>query len=138
MELLVNVDVPDLARAIAFYCDGLGLTFVRRLFGGTVAELAGTSARFFLLEKASGTTPAASVTTPRDYVRHWTPVHLELAVDDVDAAVRRARAAGATCESEVQSHVWGRIAVLADPFGNGFCLIQFQNRGYDEVEEGPT
>jgi catechol 2,3-dioxygenase-like lactoylglutathione lyase family enzyme len=97
-ELLVNVDVPDLARAVAFYRDGLGLTFVRRLFGGTVAELAGTSARFFLLEKAAGTTPAATVATPRDYARHWTPVHLELAVDDVDAAVRRARpTCRATC-----------------------------------------
>jgi predicted enzyme related to lactoylglutathione lyase len=138
MELLVNVDVPDLTRGVAFYRDGLGLTFVRRLFGGTVAELKGTSARFFLLEKAAGTTPAATVTAPRDYARHWTPVHLELAVGDVDAAVRRARAAGATCESAAESHVWGRIAVLTDPFGNGFCLIQFLNRGYDEVEEGRT
>jgi hypothetical protein len=23
--------------------------------------------------------------------------------------------------------------VLADPFGHGVCLIQFLNRGYDEV-----
>jgi hypothetical protein len=27
----------------------------------------------------------------------------------------------------------GKIAVLADPFGNGFCLIQFIGRGYDEI-----
>jgi predicted enzyme related to lactoylglutathione lyase len=33
----------------------------------------------------------------------------------------------------VRTHVWGRIAVLSDPFGNGFCLIQFLNRGYDEI-----
>jgi len=23
--------------------------------------------------------------------------------------------------------------LLADPFGNGFCLIQFTGRGYDEI-----
>jgi predicted enzyme related to lactoylglutathione lyase len=36
-------------------------------------------------------------------------------------------------ESEVQTHAWGRLALLADPFGNGFCLLQFTGRGYDEI-----
>ena len=27
----------------------------------------------------------------------------------------------------------GKIAVLADPFGYGLCLIEFLNRGYDEI-----
>lgn len=135
MELLVNVDVPDLKRGVAFYRDGLGLTLARRLFGGTVAELRGASGRFFLLEKAAGSAAAPGARIVRDYARHWTPVHFELVVDDVDRTVERARAAGAVQEGETQSHVWGRIAVLADPFGNGFCLIQFLNRGYDEVED---
>ena len=29
--------------------------------------------------------------------------------------------------------VWGKIAVPADPFGHGLCLIEFQNRGYGEI-----
>ncbi len=29
--------------------------------------------------------------------------------------------------------MWGKIAMLADPFGHGLCLIQFLNRGYDEI-----
>jgi len=28
---------------------------------------------------------------------------------------------------------FGQIAVLSDPFGNGFCLLEFAGRGYDEV-----
>ena len=53
-------------------------------------------------------------------------------VEDLDPALAQALAAGATLDSEPRSHAWGRIAVLADPFGNGFCLLQFLNRGYDE------
>ncbi len=26
-----------------------------------------------------------------------------------------------------------RLAILADPFGNGFCLLEFRGRGYDEL-----
>jgi hypothetical protein len=36
-------------------------------------------------------------------------------------------------ETAVQTHAWGAIALLADPFGNGFCLLQFTGRGYDEI-----
>ena len=49
------------------------------------------------------------------------------------AALAQALAAGATLDSEPRTHVWGRIAVLADPFGSGFCLLQFLDRGYDEI-----
>jgi len=28
--------------------------------------------------------------------------------------------------------------VFADPFGHGFCLIQFLNRGYDEIADRPV
>jgi hypothetical protein len=36
----------------------------------------------------------------------------------------------------VRTAAWGRIAVLADPFGHGLCLIEFLNRGYDEIADG--
>jgi predicted enzyme related to lactoylglutathione lyase len=54
-------------------------------------------------------------------------------VDDVSAAVQRAVAAGAKLESNIQSFAWGRLAVLSDPFGHGFCLLQFTGGGYNEV-----
>jgi predicted enzyme related to lactoylglutathione lyase len=60
-------------------------------------------------------------------------VHLDFVVDDVEAATKRALAAGATLEQEAQAHAYGRLAMLADPFGNGFCLLEFRGRGYDEI-----
>ncbi|EAU69984.1 glyoxalase/bleomycin resistance protein/dioxygenase [Stigmatella aurantiaca DW4/3-1] len=70
---------------------------------------------------------------PRSYRRHWTPVHLDFVVTDLDAAVQRARSAGATVEKEIEETKWGRIALLADPFGHGLCLLEFRGRGYDEL-----
>jgi predicted enzyme related to lactoylglutathione lyase len=69
----------------------------------------------------------------RHYARHWTPVHLDFVVADLDAAVGTAVSAGATVEGEPATHAWGRIAHLADPFGHGLCLIAFLGRGYDEI-----
>ncbi len=40
------------------------------------------------------------------------------------------------CEVPIEQHKWGKMAVLADPFGHGFCLLQFQGRGYDEIATG--
>jgi uncharacterized glyoxalase superfamily protein PhnB len=51
----------------------------------------------------------------------------------VDSAVDRAVAAGAVVESAPSDTVWGRIAMLADPFGHGFCLLKFTGGGYDEL-----
>ena len=51
------------------------------------------------------------------------------------ARAARAVRAGARLEGEVRTHRWGRVAHLADPFGHGVCLIQFLNRGYDEVAD---
>ena len=131
IELLVNIDVADLEKAIVFYRDGLGLTPGRRPLDGTV-EMLGASSPIYLRQKPAGSTPMARSRRRRDYRRHWTPVHLDLVVADVHAAVDKARAAGALLEGKVQSFRWGHMATLSDPFGNGFCLIQFLGRGYDE------
>ena len=46
----------------------------------------------------------------------------------------QAKAAGAALEQRAsQIRTGGRIAMFADPFGNGFCLIEFTGRGYDEI-----
>ncbi|AVJ29971.1 GNAT family N-acetyltransferase [Achromobacter spanius] len=132
MKILVNIDVPDLEHAIGFYQTAFGLTLNRRL-GSTGAELLGADAPIYLLEKAAGTPAAGAVRQPRDYARHWTPVHLDVVVDDVDQAVARAVAAGARLEDPPATHDWGRIAHLADPYGHGICILQFLGRGYDEL-----
>jgi predicted enzyme related to lactoylglutathione lyase len=133
MQVVVNIDVDDLEKAIAFYSTGLGLHLGRRLFDGSVAEMSGASSTIQLLLKAPGSSPASSLPVTRGYQRHWTPVHLDFAVEDISAAVERAIHAGATLEGTVQSHAWGHLATMSDPFGHGFCLLQFLGRGYDDV-----
>ena len=53
MNLLINIDVPDLTRAIAFYTAAFGPSVTRRL-GPEVAELDGRPARLHLLQKSPG------------------------------------------------------------------------------------
>jgi lactoylglutathione lyase len=132
MDLLVNIDVPDLPRAERFYGEAFGLTASRR-FGRSGVEMTGWPARLYLLEKAPGTKGPGS--EPRHYTRHWTPLHLDVVVEDIEGALARAVAAGATAETEIRVEPWGKIVQLADPFGHGLCLIEFLGRGYDEVAE---
>lgn len=132
MDLLVNIDVDNLPRAIDFYTQAFDLRIGRR-FGESGVELLGTSAPIYLLVKAAGTSPFAHASHGRDYGRHWTSVHLDFVVPNIDAAVARAVAAGATLEQPTKVSNWGKLALLADPFGNGFCLVEFVGRGYDEV-----
>ena len=63
-------------------------------------------------------------------------MHLDFVVPDLEAALKAALAAGASLEREPATHKWGKIALLADPFGHGLCLIEFIGRGYDEIATG--
>jgi predicted enzyme related to lactoylglutathione lyase len=134
MDLLVNVDVDDLSKAIAFYQRAIGLQIGRR-FGSLAVEMLGTSSAVYLLLRPDGTRPSPATDDVRHYGRHWTPVHLDFVVPEIGAAVSRAIDAGATIEGEIQTHVWGHIAQMADPFGHGICFIQFLGRGYDEIAD---
>lgn len=134
MDALINIDVPDLERAIRFYEDGLGLRCARRLFSNTAAEMTGASSRIYLLCKAEGSRAVGHTRHSRAYTRHWTPVHLDFVVPDLAAAVTQARKAGAELEHGPEAFTWGHLATLSDPFGNGFCLLQWSGKGYDEAE----
>lgn len=134
MRLLVNIDVPDLEKGIAFYEAALPLKFSRRLFNGTVAELLGASSGVYLLAEADGTLAVPGANLRRSYLRHWTPVHLDFEVDDIDEAIARATAAGALQEGPIEDFAWGQIVTLSDPFGNGFCLLRFNGGVYVGAE----
>lgn len=130
MRLLLNLDVPDLAAAETFYVAAFGLRPARRL-GDSVLELDGAQLPIYLLRNAAGSVCASG--SARDYARHWMPAHVDVVVEDLDAALARALAAGAVQEGAVREANWGRIVQLADPFGHGWCLLQFLGRGYDEI-----
>jgi len=132
MELRICIDVDDMERAITFYTDGLSLRCGRRFQSG-FTELLGAGSPIDLLLNAAGTKPLVGQDATRSYQRHWTPVHLDFVVDDIEAAVTRLLAHGAVLEMPVQDRAWGHIAGLADPFGHGIDLLQFTGRGYDEL-----
>jgi catechol 2,3-dioxygenase-like lactoylglutathione lyase family enzyme len=129
----VCIDVDDLEAAIAFYTRALGLTAGRRSGEGWV-ELLGAPCPIDLLLRPPGTAALPTGTRAlRAYERHWTPVHLDVVVEELDAAIARAVSAGARLEREPRPEPWGRHAILADPFGHGFCLVELSERGYDAI-----
>ena len=134
IELRACIDVDDLDKAITFYTQALGLTLGRRK-GSDWAELLGASSPIDLLAKPPGSPASPRIPAVRDYCRHWTPVHLDFTVTGLDARVQRARELGATLEQEIVERPWGRMANLADPFGHGFCLLEFHGRGYDALAD---
>jgi len=130
-ELLINIDVDDLDRAVTFYTSAFELR-VGRHFGDWV-ELVGAQAPIYLLPKQAKSSPFAGAAHGRDYARHWTPLHLDFVVDDLASAMARVEAAGARRAGALSEHRYGKLALYADPFGHGFCLLQFTGRGYDEL-----
>lgn len=133
------IDVPDLERGIAFYTSALGLHLGRR-FDTHWAELLGASSAIDLLATPAGSTASPKTGATRDYGRHWTAVHLDLEVPDLDVAVARAVRAGAVLEIPIRTEPYGRLANMADPFGHGFCLLEMNERGYDALvsPDAPT
>lgn len=57
---------------------------LRMLFGGTLAELAldSGSAPVFLIDLKKEPTSIPGINCERDFKDHWTPVHLDILVED--------------------------------------------------------
>jgi PhnB protein len=113
--------VEGAAAALAWYAEALGAREVLRLAapGGAVAhaeiELAG--GRVMLGEQA----PGHDAHAPAHF--GGSPVSLHLYVEDVDSAVARAVAAGATLRRPVQTMFYGdRTGTIRDPFGHDWHL----------------
>lgn len=134
MHLLVNIDIDDLEKAVHFYSAAFGLRIGRR-FGASGVEMLGSSVPIYLLVKQAGTPSSDTTSQVRSYERHWTPSHLDFVVEEIEGAVRKAVEAGARLEKPITTHKWGRLALMADPFGHGFCFVQFLGRGYDEIAD---
>ena len=130
IDVHAYVEVGDLERALRFYVGGLGLRELRRLTPRWV-ELAGARIPVHLLLRPEPGFTAGSTALRRDFGRHWTPVHLDFVVDDLQAAVERAVTAGGALDRDIVDHHHWRMANLADPFGNGVDLIEFVDGGYE-------
>ena len=125
IKVSVSIDVPDLSAGEAFYAEALGCSKVRDQ-GNNMRVLSADNADIYLLKREPGSLPVRQEDREssiiRNYERHWTPVHLDFLCNDVDSVVARIIAAGGSHEGG-ESGDWGSIAHCADPFGNGFCVI---------------
>ncbi|NAZ36278.1 VOC family protein [Rubellimicrobium sp. CFH 75288] len=122
MRLGVTVDVPDLEAGVAFWRRAFGFAEVARPHPAfAVLEAAGQS--LTLAEKPAGSRAAPAEGTERHYGRHWTPVHLDLHVEDLAAAVAAVEAAGGAVEAVHRPPGRPAVAFCADPFGHGFCIL---------------
>jgi len=122
MRYSVTIDVPQLDEGLRFYRDALGLAEIARPIPTYVVLKCGNS-QIGLMEKSAGTKPAKGADDVRRYERHWTPVHIDFHVDDLEATLANALKAGARCEQKFEGGSHPPIAFCSDPFGNGFCIV---------------
>lgn len=121
IKLSVSIDVPDLAKGVAFYVGALGCEKVRDQ-GEDMVVLSTDNAEIYLLKREAESAPLVDSDVKRRYERHWTPVHLDFLCDDVQKRVSSIKQFGGQHEGG-ESGDWGSIAYCSDPFGNGFCII---------------
>lgn len=88
----------------------------------TYAVLKCGNSEIGLFEKPAGSKPAVGTDDVRRYERHWTPVHIDLHVEDFSAFLAKAVNARAKCEQKFEGNGRPPIAFCSDPFGNGFCV----------------
>ena len=121
-KISICIDVSDLNKAIQFYTKALGCELVKNK--AEYVELVAEGLTIYLGEKASGTNPLIHGEAVRRYERHWTPVHLDFIVSNLDQCVAAVLEMGGAKEG-VKSGDWGSVAFCSDPFGNGFCIMQY-------------
>jgi predicted enzyme related to lactoylglutathione lyase len=128
----LSIDVPDLEEGLAFYRAVCGFRETARPFPA-MAVLDGNNVTVCLHARPPGS-PSSEGGPPRAYSRHWTPVHLDLHVEDFDDTLDRIAAAGGRIERSFRDTGPRFAAFCCDPFGNGFCVIG--PRRDDAVERG--
>ncbi len=122
-KISVCIDVPEVAIATEFYTKALECELVSKTKQYT--ELVVDGLTIYLGENASGTNPLIKGKAVRNYERHWTPIHLDFHVTDLDKSISLIEELGGTKEGE-RSGDWGSVVFCADPFGNGFCVLQYK------------
>lgn len=133
-ELTPYLSFTDAARAIDFYAEAFGATEVGRIGGPGDrighAELRIGDVRIYLSDEF----PEMGVKSAE--TMGGTPVMLALTVDDADATVERAVAAGAEVTRPVEDQFYGeRGGQVLDPFGYRWGIShRTEELSFDEME----
>ena len=117
----ICIDVPDIEKATTFYTKVLGCEVIAQKDNSTEMEVENST--IYLIEKAENSNPLIDGFDSRRYTRHWTPVHLDFHVPDMDKAISLLTEFGGKLEGKEEGD-WGVAAFCADPFGNGFCMLK--------------
>jgi predicted enzyme related to lactoylglutathione lyase len=114
----VTIPVPDLDTGLRFYRDSLGHQLLWRSdeIGAAGLGLPGTDTEIVL-------------TTRLEYAPNWF-------VSSADEAVRAVRDAGGRLVSGPSDIPVGRVAVVADPFGNALVLLDLSKGRYVTDDAG--
>ena len=109
----VYIEVTELPDGINFYCGGLGFALKRRL-SPTWVELAGANLPIYLLANRPTLADLGSKQAVRSYERHWTPVHLDFIVEDLDQMVAQLISLGASLDRDIRIRL-ARQSHLSNP-----------------------
>ena len=112
-KMIVYAYVSDIDRLRQFYEGALQAKPAIQDGNWIAFELGGAT---FALHRQRSTEP------PRDVGEF----HFEFQVDDIEAALARFRAQGARVVSGVADETYGKSAVLQDPDGREFRLVQVE------------
>lgn len=118
MKCEICIDVEDVAEAVRFYGEGIGLSVVKH--EKEWAQLKLGEQTIWLMKLPAG----QGGTITREYSRHWTPVHLDIHVDDIDETIKRVVAIGGKLEARPKAS----LANLVDPSGNGVDVVQASDK----------
>jgi uncharacterized glyoxalase superfamily protein PhnB len=121
LELFPYLCVADAARALAFYAEAFGAVEKFRLVepSGRIGHAETVLGGFTLM--LCDPFPEADITPPAEPGRAGVTLHLH--VDDADAVVARAVAAGATLQRAVSDAFYGeRGGAVIDPFGHRWLI----------------
>jgi catechol 2,3-dioxygenase-like lactoylglutathione lyase family enzyme len=113
----VRIPVPDLDRGLAFYTGGLGHRLIWRTATAAGLRMPGGDAELVL--HTDGVDP-----------------EVDLLVDSVDDAVTEIVRAGGSVRSAPSDIPVGRVAVVADPFGNPLVILDLTRGRYRTDEDG--
>lgn len=117
----ICIDVSDMKKGIEFYTKAIGCDLVNE--NDEYTELSAEGVTVYLVEREEGSNPLINGEAQRSFKRHWTPVHLDVKVTDLEGCVALVEELGGVKEGE-NSGDWGSIAFCSDPFGNGFCVMK--------------
>lgn len=121
-KISVCIDVSEMKKAIKFYTQALGCQLIKE--ADEYTELSFDGLRVYLAARENDSNPLVKGEAVRSFERHWTPVHLDFHVSDIDRCISSIIELGGQKEGGSSGN-WGTAAFCADPFGNGFCVMEY-------------